>query len=309
MFEVGTKIRLLASSCERTTGPRRGSTGYVSSILGSVVLEQLSLCASLTEVVFFRYGFETKERVEKKSVVLVFPIISKEGKGDVHQQVKAISDKVLGRGGNEWKEPLMSYFDCSNSTTMALAAPVQISVCSLADCSKSEFAAWVDSLLNSQELTMFLHEASAHRHYTNSNFPGLNRTSTWDTLRHMSLDRSYKLARVDNWLKDSTTRETSIRALRAVTIMSGAREFKSKRDALAQAFLGIQLKKPIEPGRFYEYTQMILMRKALVDSLAEMARQLDSKYLLSYTEDLEAVRGELLVLSARLERGNNTAAQ
>lgn len=309
MFETGTKIRLIASSCKKSTGPKRGSMGYVSREIESVVLTQLSLCASFFEIFFYRYGFEKRRRVEKKSVVLVFPIVSQEGKGDIHQQVKVVSDMVVGRCSDEWHNSLLSYFGATPETTIAIAAPAQVSECSLLDCSKSELSAWAESYLSSSNFVMFLQNASATGHYSNSNFPALKQPSTWDTLRHMSMDRSYKLARLDNWMLDKETRETAVRALRAISIMAGRQEFGHQVRNTTGNFMSMPLHKPIDPGRFYENMRHVLMRKAVIDKVADLAKSVESRHLLLYTEDLEAVRGELLVLSARLEKANNTAVQ
>ena len=74
MFMIGQHIQVIASS-QIAAGAkvRVGSTGFISNIIDSILIEKLKVGLVLCDVVFNRYGFEKKSRCESKKVIIVLP--------------------------------------------------------------------------------------------------------------------------------------------------------------------------------------------------------------------------------------------
>ena len=74
MFDIGTKVRVVESNVpRRSTGPRRHSLGYVCRASKPTLNLDLNVYKYDITVAFFRYGNETRHRLEVKSVAGVFP--------------------------------------------------------------------------------------------------------------------------------------------------------------------------------------------------------------------------------------------
>lgn len=94
MFDIGTRVVVLASSTGKGFGPKQGSIGYVSSQQPTLFIhhmnphDSLSFLSVLITVAFSRYGFEEKRRCEFRTVVNILPVITGE--------LKNISSKIEG---------------------------------------------------------------------------------------------------------------------------------------------------------------------------------------------------------------------
>lgn len=150
MFDVGTKIVALTSSQKKGPGPRRGSVGYVISSLDGVYMDDTNLAASVTHVMFTRYGFErNKERREKRTFINLFPVLHSE-KGDVvkstKEAIKAIHRTKFDK--DYWKR-IISAYGLKHGTPFGVLVPVCDNEVDLRHCSENEFIAWLDSYLMS----------------------------------------------------------------------------------------------------------------------------------------------------------------
>ena len=79
MFDIGTQVVVLASSTKKGLGPKKGSTGYISSQRKSAFADRinphshLSFLSMPTIVGFSKYGFEEKRRCEFRMVMNILP--------------------------------------------------------------------------------------------------------------------------------------------------------------------------------------------------------------------------------------------
>jgi len=74
MFMIGQHIQVVASSQLKSgTNIRIGSTGFITNIFESIIVEKLNIALVLCEVIFNRYGFEKKNRSESKYVIVILP--------------------------------------------------------------------------------------------------------------------------------------------------------------------------------------------------------------------------------------------
>lgn len=97
MFNIGTRVVVLASSIKKGFGPKRGSIGYVSSQSQSSFADRiyphslLSFISTPMTIAFSRYGFEKKRRCELRSVVNILPAFMGEVKNvDKAREVKDV---------------------------------------------------------------------------------------------------------------------------------------------------------------------------------------------------------------------------
>lgn len=77
MFFPGTKIKVLNSTIQSKTGPRKGSIGYVSNADSIRMLKDVQIDGLVAKcsLYFSRFGNQEKERCEKKNVLLFLPTI------------------------------------------------------------------------------------------------------------------------------------------------------------------------------------------------------------------------------------------
>jgi hypothetical protein len=298
MFSVGTKIRLVASSCDKQTGPKRGSMGYVASYSdGSYVDESRGMVIGVGSVMFFRYGFEQRTRLEQKEVAFVFPIVNR-NKGDFHPQVTRIKDLINGRGNSDIIDQLRSTVTMKSQMPVVLAAPVTANDQSLLDCPDNEFKAWVSSHLVSGSFGMYIHGALMSMHFTQANHEQLANKTTWESFRNMAMDRDYRLMALDEWVN---RRNEVIGIFQMIIAMAGRKENKNLVDNHTQHIIMRSGKMGTQD--LYNTLALSLLNKPIMDNIRDILGH--SKGLagvISVIEDIETVRGELLVLSARMER-------
>jgi hypothetical protein len=91
MFYKGTKVIIIGSAVTRRAGPRVGSIGYILSVsdsLGHNEKGDIFYCTA--KVLFTRYGYQDRERLEIKKVILVAPEVFHEQntKDNIIQKLK-----------------------------------------------------------------------------------------------------------------------------------------------------------------------------------------------------------------------------
>jgi hypothetical protein len=302
MFEVGTKIIVIKSSCRKPAlGPRIGSIGYFSAIegLGKANGDAISLLASVN---FTRYGFEKKLRSERRKVVFVFPTIE-EGKGDIQQQVHRVGSKITSTADKHkaWRKNILDYYDMSRTGLIALVAPMVCSAQSVMDYDIIEFKAWAESILLNQNFEMFLNEALMSKHITRATDGRISNLLTLSTLRSAIANREYR----QELLAPSANAENRKKMAELLTILK-VLSIKRRREGEIRDILGMiphicNLRNgEINRSAVYEISASFLFETVVPMALNEMADQLKSKQLKLLLEDIYHTRAAIMGLSTRL---------
>ena len=159
MFYLGDQIVIIESSIGKNIGPRKGSLGFFSEKLADyskiapkqygVQFNGLFDFTAMT-VVFFRYGYQNKLRVEKKNVLLITPYITeKTGIKELENIVSFLASKK----NTEAKEKLCKIIGVEK-IPVVLALPSNNKI-NLAECDPLIFKAWFLAIIGSTEFTTF----------------------------------------------------------------------------------------------------------------------------------------------------------
>lgn len=302
MFDLGSKIILISSSHGKSTGPRRGSTGYFSQRLASRVFLDYSVCAFFGDVFFTRYGFEKKRRMERKQIINIFPIIKRGIGEDIEQQVINTANKLTSEKNNEIQEIIRGYLEAPPTTPIVMASSHGCSE-SMLEGNRTEVRAWVESVLSNQDFCLFLHSAINSGHYRNASVLELRAQQTWERIRVMSMDRNFRRSVLDGWVKDPELLSSAITLLRSIIIMMERKRILGVINNTRHSFLGLNLEKPIDPELSYGVFLEHIFNPALHRTVWDLAIATKSSNLMKFLEDIKSVSGELGVLSARLGAG------
>jgi hypothetical protein len=165
MFNFGTKIVILASTRrKKEAGPRKGSLGYAASCLASNVIEDLDLIASVNDVYFIRYGFEDGRRLEKKTIISLFPISAANDKA-VKKKIEEIITLINSQNDSTILNNIRGCLNASVSTPIVIGSPAYGCITDLTKVDEMEFTAWFEGHLSSVELTGFISECLCTSHY------------------------------------------------------------------------------------------------------------------------------------------------
>lgn len=303
MFGLGSKIILVSSSVEKSAGPRRGSVGFFCQSRSSRVFLNHSICASYSDVVFVKYGFEKKHRLEKKQVINIFPIIRRELGEDIEQQVINTATKIAGKNSDAGAQStIRAYFDAPPTTPIVMATPYGC-YGNLLEGNRTEARGWVEAILSNQSFALFVHHALNSRHYTRSSMSLLQHSLTWEAVRTMIMDRDYRKSRLDLYSKEPKLLLQTIQILRSMVVMMERKPISTFANNVYGSFMGMNLHKPIDAERAYHLIMENIFNTVVRDILVELAASTSSSSLLKFLEDIKSVSGVLGVLSARLGVG------
>ena len=302
MFDLGTKIVILASTRKKGVGPRKGSLGYASSCQNRGTFDQYGLAATLNEVFFFRYGFETQERVEKKAIISIFPII-KPDQGDIHDQVRSLVKRVYSPKSSQVWDEIRAYFDVVPRVPITVAAPLNCHRTDLSKVGTKEFYAWLESLFLGTPLLSFLNDAVNSQHVTNSETIGLG-LSDLEMFRTMAMDRGFKQARMKEMASDEFTRKHTVELLRPLIAFAGRWETKNTINGY-ESYLANSL--PMTSGKFppnllLDHLSTYIYTPAIVAAFRRTLASVGHKQALRVMEDIEYTKAEIMVLSSQLWR-------
>lgn len=159
MFDLGTKITLIASS-HKKTGPRKNSIGYITTSRNSSSSYKDKIVTIPATVKFLRYGNEEKYRFETKQLLLAFPIIA----NNIENKLKIFMDTVNSSKYTGLREQLCNRLAMVSNTTVAVAVPMYTPNISFEFCRSEEFYCWFESCLLSQQVGTFINKALLSKH-------------------------------------------------------------------------------------------------------------------------------------------------
>jgi len=142
MFDLGTKVIVLASTQKAGAGPRKGSIGHVVSVQDGYLVDQTLFAVSCI-VHFNRFGFEQKTRSEVRTVVNLLPLINNSGETDVSKQANAFHNFFNSAKLDETVPRIMDSIQAALSTPIVIMLPYNEIDDDVLTCSASEFDTWV----------------------------------------------------------------------------------------------------------------------------------------------------------------------
>lgn len=155
MIKTGTKVIVLSSSCRKKTGPRKGSIGFISQVRqhGSEIsyVEKGDVFVNLTKVVFTRYGFESKERMELKYFINVFPTFLERRTMNMPLLENSVDImKTDQHSVHYFKQRLSDMYGKAATTAYSGIIMPIITTDNIMDLSSNDFNAWLYSILRDQ---------------------------------------------------------------------------------------------------------------------------------------------------------------
>lgn len=200
MFDVGTRVVVLASSVKKGFGTKQGSIGYVSNRQQIAYIHHikphryLSFLATPTIIAFSRYGYEEKRRCEFRTVISVIPaFIGNILKKDAIQEVEKIVDIFQGEEFSKnplWKDWLSNTFKSVDPKLAVLAPAGNLRIENMLN-HPTDVRAWMESILRSQAMGPVL---VANKHNNEIFYPQIdsslitmvsNAHRSRSTLRHL----------------------------------------------------------------------------------------------------------------------------
>ena len=239
MFDLGTKIILLASSCHKKTGPRKNSIGYVTPLESFKTTfngcldkksKPINVFATLASVKFLYYGNEKRARFETKQTLLVFPMI--QSGSNVEATLKAFMNMVSSeKYKNSW-DRVREEMSTPDSAPVAIAAPIYtpgVSLKKRVDGDKTyekELSCWLESVLLSPQISNFINRAIVSRHPIRDGAQGITMQSL-STLREMMLSKEIRRGFIKDMCKISSVHNTLIKTMRMVAIIAKQAEHRT----------------------------------------------------------------------------------
>jgi hypothetical protein len=232
MFDPGTKVILVESSLHKTVGPRKGSIGYISNSPNTRIIpiitegfSSFSVVAALCEIIFIRFGFEERGRMERKTVISVFPVVKNgsflnKNDGEIDfgatKHMKDLCNMIVSQKDSYSWENVRDVYGASNNVPIVLATPLSYDATDLTTCDEIEFKAWLSSYLTSIPVNKFIQKTLQSLHYTKYNDTELNKSETWDYLYRLVGDREFRNDYVRLRSKDIEQRRKSILLVRKI---------------------------------------------------------------------------------------------
>jgi hypothetical protein len=302
MFDLGTKIVILASTRKKGVGPRKGSVGYASACQNRGIFDQYALVTTLNEVFFFRYGFETQERVEKKAIISVFPII-KPDQGDIHSQVRSLIKRIHSPKSSQVWDEVRAYYDVVPRVPITLVAPLNCCRTDVSKASTKEFYSWLESLLLGSNLLSFLNDAVSSRHVTNTKMSTINMDSL-EMIRNMIMDKGYKQSRMADFSHSAKAKKETVEFLQPLLAFAGRYE-TSKTASSYESYLTNNLPRisgKFPPNVLLDHLINYLYSPSIFAAFKRTLTNVENTGALRVMEDVEYAKAEIMVLSSQLWR-------
>ena len=309
MFDLGKKIIVIESSHRKVTNPRKGTTGYVSSCYGIRSFFNHNLCAMLCEIYFVKYGFEKQQRLEKRTVIAVVPIINRKRSDNVCQQIKTVKSKLIFESGLDTLNDIRAHFSMAIITPVVMLAPLEYDNTNLLTCHYKEFKAWVECHTSNDEFISYLNSSMQSGHYKNSNMPLLGNTSTWEILIKMKSKRSHRDSVIKLWYENSEVRQEAIKTLQAITTMWQRRKIKSITDEIHDCMMEDISHQNPDVQEVYVTICLYLFSDQIRSNFYDICSDIGTKAISDITEDIESIVLEYSAISTTVWKSGKHSRQ
>lgn len=215
MFNSGTKIKLIASSCNKKTGPRKGSVGYITElyhlrtrIRGRTIFAIPATCR------FTRYGNERKCRAETKSILAILPVVHN---NDAEDSIKTIISTIgPEKYVSKWNT-IRSGVSIATTIPIVLAAPMYTPGLDLMTCAHEELQCWLENKILS--LSSFTSRAKGTHYLSKEGTSGITEYDL-SSLREMTVSKQLRHVLLEKMCNSPTARNKWIKILLMLSIMS-----------------------------------------------------------------------------------------
>jgi hypothetical protein len=323
MFDPGTKVILVESSLHKSVGPRRGSIGYVSNCrhirVVPVITEgfgSFSVAASLCEILFIRFGFEERGRIERKTVISVFPMMrngsllnkeikkeaNKEDNPDIAKHMKDFCHMISSQKDSYLWENVKGICDVSPNIPIVLAAPLSYDTTDLTVCSELEFKAWLASHLTNISISEFIGRTMQSGHYTKYNDKELNKSETWNNLYRLTGDREFRGDFIKLQTRGIEERKECVFLIRKMVAALSHTYLKKVRSAIEE----IQFMSKLDfLSACYDIMGPYLYNKIVVSLFEKTLRDFHVSETSKIADDFMATTTEIFSLSDNMLSSNN----
>lgn len=292
MFETGTRVILLASGFRGGLGPKRGSLGFFQGrTTDDIALDiEEGLVGFRAKVVFYRYGFEQRERSEARELLCLLPIIN-EQYGDISGQVEKLSRRIQTGKEDAWNR-IRAELDASGSEITAMVGPAIPT--SLIGTSQSVLNSWVVSMVNGPFMYNGLMPLALENHLINSRHPSISPADV-AFLNELYSSKPFKDSIVESAAKNKDECRRLILTLQLAKMIFSRSRLKKGRSSLNMT--SVSLTDDVFLQWYREYC--IQMFQPAISEIIE--RKFRGREPERYIRILELVKHNILLLSARLE--------
>lgn len=220
MFDTCTKVVLVESSFKKHTGPRINSSGYVVSVDGGQILNELKVYAATCTINFVKYGLEKTDRSERKDVIVVFPMFKTKDFANPQNIIDDLRSKIVLDKHKKYRQALTSHmfgqYESIPNIPIVMAAPDQ-RITSLLECSEKEFSAWFNSILYNQKLINFVGKSLQDGYIFTSNlFRNIHFTPAYLYTMMMMMNAKNKHKAIHHALSSRKVRSVWVTTMRAI---------------------------------------------------------------------------------------------
>ena len=196
MFDLGTKITVLASTQKNGAGPRKGSIGHIVDIQGNHSIDSNMFAVSCV-VHFNRFGFEQKSRSEVRTVINLLQMINNSNEADVPKQVDMFHNFFNSAKFDDMISRIIDYTQANSSTSIVIMTPYNEIDDDILTCANSEFESWARMI--SLVIGPSLYQINTGSNYICTNNPHMSKKKI-QRLGNIFNSRSER----DSYIKDIT---------------------------------------------------------------------------------------------------------
>lgn len=213
MFGLGEKVKLLASSCHKKTGPRKNSIGYITVFNTTLtVLNLHAVIAVAADIRFLRYGNEENDRFETKRVELIFPILQQ--KNAIKELQKCVH--TIDKNTKTLKQ-IQSAVGIAKDIPVVIATPVHTPEINFETCSNQEFSCWFESCIMAPQMNSFVNEVLLSPHFFQNEIHVVLMQDI-SNIRNMTIDKYVRQNTLKTIYENRSQRRVWVNILRMLII-------------------------------------------------------------------------------------------
>lgn len=302
MFSVGSKIVILKSGNNRQN---TGSIAYVENTWSTRVFTKENFIATLCKVVFIRYGLEQKERHERKSIIVLFPIFDHETK---ENQLPVLYNKVFSKKRTKFREEIRKNMG-DLKATIVVATPYNSTITDLTCCSKAEFGAWFSCYINNIAVRDAVSSAIINEHFLNFKLENLRILEAWSTLHRVISEKLKGILEFVNHTEAAKSRKIIIEIVKGIELGPIRKSSNKVITNITGNILSHNLllkRNELKDYHFvYSYIGQYLFDKAIYHMLKSKLMTSDrfksNKNIKTLLNDIDLVKKELSSLSSQIK--------
>ena len=154
MFNIGSRVQILASNQTKAASPRVGSIGYFAGLSSPHYYKDISVLAVSCRIMFVQYGNEENSRLEFKNVIAVVPVVfnKEEQKARTLKTIQRVSKGITEK--DSWQHRLYESGYNNKKTPVVVLAPAKPIDFMTKD--HNQYLGWLISWLKTETQSAFL---------------------------------------------------------------------------------------------------------------------------------------------------------